>query len=115
MCNCRNPSACPFDGECQTPAVIYQGDVTAEGEPVSEYVGLSEPKVKERASDHHTSFNGIRYENKTELSKRVWELKLKTKQPVVKLNGIFFSQNVVYIGRIWVLTVGFFAVHFNCH
>ena len=84
VCNCRNPSACPFDGECQTPAVIYQGDVIAEGEPVSEYVGLSEPKVKERASDHHTSFNDIRYENKTELSKRVWELKLKTKQPVVK-------------------------------
>ena len=83
LCNCRNPSTCPFSGKCLTPAVIYKGDVNAEGETTSEYMGLSEPPVKERTSDHRTSFNDARYEKKTELSKKVWEIKLKDKQPVV--------------------------------
>ena len=82
-CNCRDPTQCPFNGKCRTPATIYRGDVTAEGEPVSKYVGLSEPPIKERTANHRTSFNDVRHQMKTELSKKVWEMKLKDKVPVV--------------------------------
>ena len=88
LCNCRDTSACPFNGKCLTPATIYKADVNAEAEPTSEYIGLSEPPIKERTSDHRTSFNDIRYETKTELSKRVWELKLRDKEPTVKFSVV---------------------------
>ena len=83
LCNCRNTDTCPFNGQCLTPAAIYQSNVSVDDEPTSKYIGLSEPPVKERHSDHGTSFNDRRYETKTDLSKKVWELKDKGKQPVI--------------------------------
>ena len=83
LCNCTDRSLCPLDGKCLTRAVIYQGDVNTDDGEHHKYIGLSEPPFKGRSSDHRTSFNDRKYEVKTDLSKKVWELKDKGKVPNV--------------------------------
>ena len=79
-CNCTDRTRCPLDGKCLTTALVYGSAVTADDES-GNYVGISEPPFKSRRSDHRTSFNDRRYENKTDLSKKVWELRDKGKLP----------------------------------
>ena len=43
-------------GKCQTPAIVYQATVTAEGS-VKKYVGLTEPSFKKWFDNHKASFN----------------------------------------------------------
>ena len=81
LCNCNNRTLCPLDGKCLTPAVIYKGEIRTDDEDSYKYIGLTEPPCKGRFSDHNTSFNNRRYEFKTDLSKKVWELKDEGKVP----------------------------------
>ena len=80
-CNCRDKPNCPLpsNGECRLSGVVYKATVSSdEGE--KEYIGVSETEIKQRISNHKSSF---RYENKrnsTRLSQYVWKLKDEDKQ-----------------------------------
>ena len=77
-CNCReDPDGCPMPGECTTPNLLYEGNITSDlpnyGEKI--YKGISEPPFKNRFGNHKKSFNNIKYKTETCLSKEVWNIK----------------------------------------
>ena len=75
-CNCRQKDACPLDGNCLQPSVIYQATVTNKDNPTPEtYIGLTENEFKTRYRNHIASFRHTRSRNSTELSKHIWNLK----------------------------------------
>ena len=75
-CNCRQKDACPLDGNCLQPSVIYQATVTSKDNPTPEtYIGLTENEFKTRYRNHIASFRHTRSRNSTELSKHIWNLK----------------------------------------
>ena len=46
-CNCRQKNACPLDGNCLQPSVIYQATVTRKDNDTTEtYIGLTENDFK---------------------------------------------------------------------
>ena len=58
-CNCLQKNACPLDGNCLQPSVIYQATVTRIDNTTETYIGLTENVFK------------TRYRNHTELSKHI--------------------------------------------
>ena len=75
-CKCRQKDACPLDGNCLQPSVIYQATVTSKDNPTPEtYIGLTENEFKTRYRNHIASFRHTRSRNSTELSKHIWNLK----------------------------------------
>ena len=46
MCNCRDKSNCPLNGQCQQEAVIYKATVKTSDDAVKEYIGCSELPFK---------------------------------------------------------------------
>ena len=48
------------------------------------YIGLMETPFKDRYRNHVKSFNNEKYQKETELSKYIWELKDKDKEPMIK-------------------------------
>ena len=53
-CNCRQKDACPLDGNCLQPSVIYQATVTSKDNPTPEtYIGLTENEFKTRYQKPH--------------------------------------------------------------
>jgi len=76
-CNCQKPENCPLSGNCIQSAVIYQADVTPDTDDKRVYIGLTEGPIKERLSDHRTSFKKPAYKNKSKLSAFIWEMKSK--------------------------------------
>ena len=77
-CNCReDPEGCPMPGECTTPNLLYEGNITSDlpnyGEKI--YKGISEPPFKNRFGNHKKSFNNKKYKTETCLSKEVWNIK----------------------------------------
>ena len=74
-CNCTNAERCPFNGKCLTPASIYGSTIQVPNGAKPRYIGLSEPVIKMRWSDHMTSCNDKKYRNKTKLSHEFWKLK----------------------------------------
>ena len=74
LCNCRNPSKCPLDGECLASSVVYKATVCSEKEKKS-YVGLVEGDFKRRWNNHNQSFRRCEYEKSTTLSSYVWSLR----------------------------------------
>ena len=83
-CNCRDKSACPLEGNCLAKSNVYGADVETGGGDVYPYIGISDGIFKSRWSDHMTSFKDIKYRNKTELSKLIWDLKDKNIQYKIK-------------------------------
>ena len=84
-CNCRAKDKCPLDGKCQTDCIVYKAVVTNNTTGASrEYIGLTEPPFKQRYANHLTSIRHEKYENSTELSKYVWELKRRQEDFSVK-------------------------------
>ena len=81
LCNCRNKNICPLKGKCLTQAVVYQAKISTDDGESFKYIGLSEPPFKTRRNDHRSSFNDRIYETKTDLSKKVWELRDQNKMP----------------------------------
>ena len=65
---------CPLDGECQTPAIVYQAHLHT-GNRTECYTGSTEPPWKNRYTNHKASLAHISKKNDTGLSKRVWELR----------------------------------------
>ena len=74
LCNCRQPSDCPLNGECLASGIVYKATVTAGGKGEKHYIGLSEGAFKQRYSNHLLSIRHERYSNRTELSKYIWDL-----------------------------------------
>ena len=75
-CNCRQKNACPLDGNCLQPSVIYQATVTRkENNKTETYIGLTENDFKTRYRNHTASFRHAKSRNFTELSKHIWTLK----------------------------------------
>ena len=60
--------------------------ITSKEESVGkkEYIGMTADTFKKRYGNHKTSFNDLRYENETELSKYVWKLKRAGKNYDIK-------------------------------
>ena len=84
QCNCREKSACPLQGNCLAKSNVYQADVETERGEHYPYIGISDGIFKSRWNDHKTSFKDIKYRNKTELSKLIWELKDKNIKFTIK-------------------------------
>ena len=73
-CNCRKPSLCPMDGNCNAENVIYQAEVTTSAKKET-YIRLCDTTFKLRYRNHMCSFRNERYKHATELSKHIWSLK----------------------------------------
>ena len=75
-CNRRQKNACPLDGNCLQPSVIYQATVTRKDNNTTEtYIGLTENDFKTRYRNHTASFRHANHKNSTKLSKHIWTLK----------------------------------------
>ena len=74
MCNCRNPTTCPLEGQCLKSAVIYEATLDTAAAQFK-YIGLTENTFKSRYSSHTSSFRHEKLRHSTELSKKVWEMK----------------------------------------
>lgn len=77
-CNCQQPANCPLLGACRTESIVYKATVTHD-DGRNFYFGTAEELAKKRISEHNTSFRHRQYENSTELSKFIWQLKDKGK------------------------------------
>ena len=85
LCNCRNVNECPLNNMCLTKDLVYQAEVkTKDNNDIKTYIGMTATTFKERYRNHKKSFNDIKYENETELSKHVWKLKLNREQFNIK-------------------------------
>ena len=82
-CNCRRTDECPAAGKCLTKRVVYQADVTTNGERKS-YIGITANEFKQRYRNHLKSFRNAKYSDDTELSKHVWNLKKENKDFSIK-------------------------------
>ena len=65
-CNCRRPDECPAAVKFLTKSVVYQADVTTNGERKS-YIGITANEFKQRYRNHLKSFRNAKYSNDTEL------------------------------------------------
>ena len=74
-CNCRSQT-CPLRGKCLSSAVVYKATVTYDNQTRS-YIGSTGGTFKSRYRNHTKSFRHQKYENETELSKHIWDLKKK--------------------------------------
>lgn len=78
LCNCRKPEECPMAQRCLTESVVYKATVsTDDNKPNETYVGLTENAFKTRFTNHKASFRNPSLQSSTELSKYIWELKMK--------------------------------------
>ena len=79
-CNCQKRLECPLNGNCLVSDTVYRAEVLKEGESVGsghQYVGMASGEFKICHRNHTKSFRLDKYENETELSKFVWQLKRK--------------------------------------
>ena len=82
-CNCRNRLNCPLDGHCLQESVVYRADVST-NDSTKVYIGISEPMIKSRISNHVKSFHDRKYEKDTCLSEHIWGLKDQGKNYEIK-------------------------------
>ena len=78
-CNCRNKEACALNGHCQIGEVVYEGTLSSNQPNYKEkkYFGIAEESFKGRLYNHNFSFRNKFYKNDTELSKKLWQIKMK--------------------------------------
>ena len=72
-CNCRNKHNFPLAGSCLKTCIVYRADVIKQNETHVCY-GPSDGYFKYRYNSHANLFWNQDYENKTELSKHIWQL-----------------------------------------
>jgi hypothetical protein len=85
-CNCRQPKACPIDGQCLTKCMVYRATASSTGKSTRYYYGLTEGPFKTRFNAHTHSFRTESTRKETELSKYVWELKDQALEYDIKWN-----------------------------
>ena len=77
LCNCRQRVNCPTDGKCLTRSVVYKAEVTSTDDNTTQtYIGVTANDFKTRYRNHLKSLRN----EKTELSKHVWNLKKENRQ-----------------------------------
>ncbi len=74
-CNCRGGTKnCVLNGKCLSKGVVYKAEVMSTG-MTARYIGIAANSFKERYTNHKLSFNNLKYEYNTSLSKHIWGLK----------------------------------------
>ena len=73
-CSCSNKTKCPLENKCMEKSLVYEATISTSTGPFK-YIGISESNFKIRYNNHQNSFRNRKYQNITELSKKVWELK----------------------------------------
>ena len=73
-CSCINKDNCPLADSCLKTCIVYRVDVIKQNE-THVYYDESDAEFKYRYNNHTNSFRNQGYENKTELSKHIWQLK----------------------------------------
>ena len=75
-CNCRSHNQCPMQGNCLQANVVYKADITAtDNNETKTYIGVTANEFKTRFRNHTKSINSKKYQNETELSKYIWQLR----------------------------------------
>ena len=77
--NCWCKEAFPLNGQCQIGEVVYKGTISRNQQNSKEkkYFGIAEESFKGRLHNHNLSFRNEFYKNDTELSKKLWQIKMK--------------------------------------
>ena len=70
ICNCRNKSNCPLNGNCLKSYQVYKATISF-GNKRDVYYGSCSTAFKKSFNNHSSSFRHQRQEKSTELSKRV--------------------------------------------
>ena len=85
-CNCLNKVNCPLEQKCLTRNIVYKAKVTSNNQNDQEkgYFGLCETTFKKRFPNHKKSFNLKEYQNETELSNEIYQIKNSGHHPKVK-------------------------------
>ena len=93
-CNCVQKENCPLNGNCLVRSTVYCGKVTNDNENNgSYYIGCTEKTFKDRQYKHRNSFKYESKNNKTELSKYIWDLKKKgVNEPNIKWSVVDRAQ-----------------------
>ena len=74
--NRKVKNECPLNGECQPPSFTYRADaVNNSNDAEIFYFGLADTTFKERYRNHIRDFKHEKYENRTELTNYIWQLK----------------------------------------
>ena len=78
-CNCRNKGDCPLNGQYQIVKVVYESTLTSNQQNYKDkkYFGIAEESFKGHLYNHNLSFRNEFYKNDTELSKELWQIKMK--------------------------------------
>ena len=85
LCNCRNHNQCPMQGNCLQANVVYKAEITtADNNETKTYIGVTANEFKIRFRNHTKSINNIKYQNETELSKYIWQLKRSNRPHKIK-------------------------------
>ena len=84
-CNCRNKEDYPLNGQCQIGEVVYESTLTSNQQNYKDkkYFGIAEESFKGRLYNHNLSFRNEFYKNDTELSKELWQIKMKNYTPKI--------------------------------
>ena len=84
-CNCRNKEACPLNGQCQIGEVVYESTLSSNQPSYKEkkYFRIAEESFKGCLYNHNLSFRNELYKNDTELSKELWQIKMKNYNPEI--------------------------------
>ena len=84
-CNCRNKEACLLKGQRQIGEVVYESSLSSNQTNCKEkyYFGITEESFKGRLYNHNLSFRNELYKNDTELSKELWQIKMKNYTPEI--------------------------------
>ena len=84
-CNCRNKEDYPLNGQCQIGEVVYESTLTSNQQNYKDkkYFEIAEESFKGRLYNHNLSFRNEFYKNDTELSKELWQIKMKNYTPKI--------------------------------
>ena len=84
-CNCQNKKICLLNGQCQIGEVVYESTLTSNQQNYKDkkYFGIAEESFKGCLYNYNLSFRNEFYKNDTELSKELWQIKLKNYTPKI--------------------------------
>ena len=101
-CNGRNKEAFLLNGQWQTGKVVYEGTLTSNQPNYKEkkYFEISEESFSGRLFNHNLCFRNEFYKNDAELSKELWQIKMKNYTPKITYNYNHINitvKNVIYV------------------
>ena len=81
----ENKEDCPLNGQYQIGEVVYESTLTSDQQNYKDKkcFGIAEESFKGRLYNHNLSFRNEFYKNDTELSKELWQMKMKNYTPKI--------------------------------